>query len=136
MAKRGRPAWVPSPLDIQKVKTAALAGMSIKKTARFLRIAPNTYIQGLKKFPELLNSQEDTESEIDIVASKGLVSLLVDQKNPGVRLSAIRLWLEKRGSDVWRRGNRVEHTGASGAPISIAPIEWVTPPKRNSEPRK
>jgi len=29
----------------------------------------------------------------------------------------------------WRE--RIEHTGASGAPISITPIEWVNPPKRN-----
>ena len=38
--------------------------------------------EGLRIFPELLTAQEDTETEIDLVASKGLVQLMGDVKNP------------------------------------------------------
>jgi len=136
MAKRGRPQWIPSPRDILNVKSAALACLTIDETARLLRITDKTYTKALRIFPELLNAQKDTEIDIHLVSAKGLVQLLTDVKNPGVRFNAIKRWQECRGSDVWRRGNRFEHAGAAGAPIHITPIEWVTPPKRNSKPRK
>ncbi len=43
--------------------------------------------EGLRIFPELLSAQEDTETEVDAVAARELVSLLTDVKTPGVRLS-------------------------------------------------
>ena len=131
MAKRGRPSWVPSPTDVQKVKTAALAGLTVERTARFLRISKPTYLKARKVFSELFNAWEDTETEIDIVAATELEKLLTE-KNPGVRLSAIRHWQEKRGSDVWRRSNRLEGALPEGDPI----FKWNEPTVHKAKKQK
>ncbi len=85
-----------------------------------------------KKTGELneLNEAIKRGKRKDASSLGGKLSQIAMDDNPKFRsqqLTALIFSLKTKHG--WRE--RVEHTGAEGAPIHITPIEWVTPPKHN-----
>lgn len=143
-AKEGRPTAY-RPEYCKQAKAHCLLGATNDDLARLFSVATSTVDLWIKKHPEFSGAVKGGREEADNAVAKSLYRRALGYSHPeevvfqfqGVPVrvatrkkyapetTAMIFWLKNRRPDLWR--DRVEHTGANGAPLPV-PVIHVMPP--------